>query len=42
MDVTDDGNGRGYVYNIALFHEQLFCFGAYCLDKWFGEKLFSI
>jgi len=30
------------VNNIALFHKQFFCFGAYCFDQRFGEELFAV
>lgn len=42
MNVTDHCDGSGDVYDVALFHEQLFCFGAYCFDEWFGEELFAV
>lgn len=42
MDVTDDRDGRLYMHNIALFHQQLFRFGAYCLDDGVGEQLLAI
>jgi len=39
VDVTHDSNGRSDVHHIALFHEQLLGFGAYCLDHRLGEQL---
>lgn len=42
MYVTDDGNGRRYVDDIALFHEQFLCFGAYCFDQRLGQELFAV
>lgn len=42
VNVTDNCDGSGDVYDVALFHEQLFCFGAYCFDEWFGEELFAV
>lgn len=42
MNVANYSDGCGDVDDIALFHEQFFCFGAYCFDQWFSEELLSV
>lgn len=36
MDISHDSDGRSDVYDIALFHQQLLRFGAYCFDDRVG------
>ena len=40
--VTNNSDGRFDVHNIALFHEQLFCFRAYSLDDGLCEQLLFV
>ena len=42
MDVAYNGNGRGDVHDIALFHQQFFRLGAYCLNDRFGKEFFLV
>ena len=42
MDVTDDGDGRQDVHDIALLHQQLFRLGAYRFDDGVGEELLLV
>lgn len=39
MDIAHDGDGGRNVNDIALAHQQLFCFGAYGLDHRICEQL---
>lgn len=41
MDVTDDSDWCGDVYDIGLFHEDFFCFFAYFAKDGLVEELFS-
>ena len=42
MNVSNHSDGRGNVNHIALLHQQLFCFGAYCFDDRVCEKFFFV
>lgn len=42
VDVADDGDGCLHLHDIALFHQQLFRLGAYCLDDRVGEQLLVV
>jgi hypothetical protein len=40
--ITDHGDRRLDVDDIALFHQQLFCFGAYRFNDGLGEELLVV
>ena len=40
MYVTDHRDRGLYVHDIAFFHQQLFCLGAYCFDHGVCQQLF--
>lgn len=42
MNVAHHGHGGRDVDDIALFHEQFLCFGAYRLNQRFGQELLAI
>ena len=42
MNIADHSDGRLYMHNIALFHQQLFRFGAYCFDHGVRKELFLV
>jgi hypothetical protein len=42
VNVTDHGDGRLDVDDIALFHQQLFRFGAYRFNDGLGEELLVV
>ena len=42
MNVSDHRDRRLYVYDIALFHQQLFRLGAYCFDYGVSEELLPV
>ena len=42
MDVSHHRDWRLNVHDIALLHQQLFSFGAYCFDHGVGEELLLI
>lgn len=42
MNVTDNRDRGLDVHDIALLHQQLFCFGAYGFDDGVGEELLSV
>ena len=42
MYVSNHRNGRSDMNDIALLHQQLLCFGAYCLDYGLSEQFFFV
>ena len=42
VNVTHHGDGRLDMDDIALSHQQLFRFGAYCFDDGLGEKFLVV
>ena len=42
MDIPDDGDRSSNVHHIALFHEQFFCFCAYCFHHRFREEFLFV
>lgn len=42
MDIANDGDGRLYVYDIALLHEQFLRLSAHRLDDRVGQQLLAV
>lgn len=42
MNIANDSHWRGYVNDIALLHQHLLRFGAYCLDQGFCKEVFLV
>lgn len=42
VDVADDSDGGGDVYNIALLHQHFFRFCTYCFNQGFGKELLFV
>jgi len=42
MYIPHNCNRCLYMYNIALLHQELLCFGAYCFDDGLGEEVLLI
>ena len=42
MYVSHNRNRRRDMYNIGLFHQHLFGFGAYCFNEGLGEELLLV
>lgn len=40
VDIANNSYGRSDVHHVALLHEELLRFGAYCLDDRLGKQLF--